>query len=1528
VYVTASNPAGRRLVTFLMALMLAMGLVAVPLPASQAAAEEATASVDAELLERLAEEGEAAFWVVMKSEANLASASAIGSWTERGRYVYDELTATAERSQSGLLELLAERDVAHRSFWIVNAIHVTGDQALVDELASHPEVAEIRLERTYQLPEPAPAADGAKIMALEWGIERINADDVWADFGVRGEDIILGSLDTGVQFDHPALVEQYRGNNGDGTFEHNYNWHDPSNVCGNPSLVPCDNNGHGTHTTGTMVGDDGGDNQIGVAPAATWIAAKGCESTNCSEFALVSSGQWMLAPTDLEGNNPDTSKRPHIVNNSWGNDNGADTFYQGVVQAWVAAGIFPSFANGNAGPACGTVGAPASYPESFGVGGFDINDNVYTFSSRGPAPDAVGGEIRPHVSAPAVNVRSSIPTDGYGNGTGTSMATPHVSGTVALMWSAAPSLVGNLDETRDILAQTAIDTDDTSCGGTPENNNVWGEGRLDAFAAVDAAPRGATGTLEGTVTDAATSDPIGGATITIVGDVERTRTTGPDGTYSATLPVGDYDVTASAFGYASQTVQVTIAEDETTTADFALVTVDSVTLSGTVTDGGGHGWPIYAEVSVSGTPLSTWTDPFTGQYSLLLPAGATYEVVVEPDYDGYAGASESVTLGDTDETLDFALAVADCEAAPGYEFTVSIGILGEDSADPLGAYLAGQGIPSTPVTWEDDLASYDVIVINRPGDPGQAAFLDFLDATDASGTGVVFLDTWSTLGNGVWLLWQYVGNPSSRGTGFSSAIPYIYYEVLAEHPVVDGFAVGDEIVLAETGDKDHAWFGGYEGEGRTVIADAGRADTGIVGEGIGVQERANNRHVLLSMHASGPFSGPRFWHPDGGATFVESIGWAAQDASFECLTVDGGLVLGHVTDLNTGAGINGATVVSETNPAERGRSVATPDDPALDDGFYWLFSSALGSTDFTASAGRYASQTQTVDVVADAATRADFALGAGMLSVNPTEVEATVRLGQSANRTFVISNTGSAPVEVILSERRGSFEILGGGPAAEASGDGAEVRRVEGEFSPAAGPPERGGARGAAPASGPAADPWVDLPNYPQSVMDASAATVDDRVYVFGGFTPSGVTASASVFDPATESWSSIASIPGPRQKAEVVTVDGLIYVLGGWDNAGATMATTLIYDPATDSWSSGAAMPAGRTAPGAAVLDGQIYLVGGCTTNACPTTNTVFRYDPGADAWETLANYPESTGWLACGGLDGAVICAGGTDGTTTSTATYAYNPASDSWSERASLPYDNWAMGYAVANGQLVISGGVTQGFSVVTNEGARYDSALDAWSGIEPSNQSVYRVAGACGFYKVGGSTGGFTPQPFAEMHPDFGECLVDVDVPWLSVSPLSATLAPGQSVTVTVSMDSGATDEGQPGTYTAGVGIGHDTPYAVPPVGVTMNVTPPNNWGKIAGTVTGVSCQGQENPLSGATVQINGRQQQVTLSTDAQGGYARWMASNNSPLTLIVAHSGYQPQTRQVTLRPRQTVIANFALSAICGSGTLGGDATPR
>jgi subtilisin-like proprotein convertase family protein len=542
-----------------------------PVFASAAAPDGSSpASIEPKVLDEIAAQGETTFWVNLHEKADLDPAHTIADRDERGQFVFDRLTDVADQSQARLRQLLEDRGVRYRPFWIVNTIEVTAGEAVLEEVAALPEVAEIEADRVYTLPDPVRTTD-ERTLATEWGLNAVRAPEVWSTFGVRGEDIVVGSIDSGVRYTHQAVNTQYRGRNSDGTYEHNYNWHDPSNVCGSPSIAPCDNNDHGTHTMGTMLGDDAGPNQVGVAPRAKWMTAKGCETNTCSRPALLSSAQFILAPTDLNNQNPRPDLRPHIVNNSWGGNNGADTWYQASVQAWVASGIFPSFSNGNAGPACGTVGAPASYPESFGVGGFAENGTIYGNSSRGPSP--VGSGIKPQVTAPGVAVRSSTADSdsSYALFTGTSMAAPHVSGTVALMWSAAPILRGDITATRALLTDTAVDTADLSCGGTPENNNVWGEGKLDAFAAVDQSPRGPTGTLTGTVTDDSTLEPIAGATVVATGPTNRTTTTNASGQYTLLLGPGTYSVTASARAYVEETVTgVTISQDQTTIQDFAL----------------------------------------------------------------------------------------------------------------------------------------------------------------------------------------------------------------------------------------------------------------------------------------------------------------------------------------------------------------------------------------------------------------------------------------------------------------------------------------------------------------------------------------------------------------------------------------------------------------------------------------------------------------------------------------------------------------------------------------------------------------------------------------------------------------------------------------------------------------------------------------------------------------------------------------------------------------------------------------------
>ena len=476
----ATSRFGARFVVPTAIALMTVGLIG----ASQLTAS-ASGKVDPRVTSQMQAHGKAGFWVLLHARADLSRAPSIHNWNARGAFVVHQLKSVASASQQGLRAYLDRQHVAYQSFWIVNGIRVAGaDAGVLNSVAARSDVARVVPTWSTALVDTGGVHVTARVRpdGVQWNIKFIGANKVWKKFGDRGEGVVVGGIDTGVQFDHPALVNSYRGNLGGGNFNHNYNWWDPSNICAQPA--PCDNVGHGSHTMGTMVGLDGA-TKIGVAPKAKWIEAKGCETNSCSDAALLSAGQFMLAPTNLNGKKPKAALRPDVVNNSWGDPNGGNTFYQATVNAWVASGIFPQFANGNSGPSCGTVGAPGSYVNSYGAGAFDINGTIASFSSRGPSP--FSNEIKPNISAPGVSVFSSVPTNSYASFSGTSMASPHVAGTVALLISKNPALRGDITQLRSILDTTAVDVNATTCGGTVADNNVFGEGRLDAFAAVKAA---------------------------------------------------------------------------------------------------------------------------------------------------------------------------------------------------------------------------------------------------------------------------------------------------------------------------------------------------------------------------------------------------------------------------------------------------------------------------------------------------------------------------------------------------------------------------------------------------------------------------------------------------------------------------------------------------------------------------------------------------------------------------------------------------------------------------------------------------------------------------------------------------------------------------------------------------------------------------------------------------------------------------------------------------------------------------------
>ncbi|GAA4061299.1 hypothetical protein GCM10022248_31540 [Nonomuraea soli] len=424
---------------------------------------------------------EEVFWLRFAQDADFRGLESKKTKPAKSTEVIRARKSAADSAQKRAIDLLHDVGAEYTSFWISNTIQVRGDAALRARLARLPEVARVEADRPVPMTVPVATSPAqASSEGVEWNVSKIRADRTWTEHGARGQGIVVANIDTGVQWDHPALAGQYRGQSGSGV-DHDHNWFDPAQAC--PAAAPCDTDGHGTHTMGTMAGSGG----IGVAPDVKWIAAKACEQTTCSAAHLLAAGQWMLAPTDLSGADPRPDLAPDIVNNSWGSI-GYSEWYIDVLDSWVRAGIFPAFSVGNDGPACMTTGYPGGNGQAYASAAFDAEDVIAPFSSRGGDTSYT----KPDLSAPGVDVRSAVPGGAYASYSGTSMASPHTAATVALMWSAMPSLRGMVDDTRVILDATAIRVQDTTCAYAADgsSNAVWGNGKLDAYAAVARARSG------------------------------------------------------------------------------------------------------------------------------------------------------------------------------------------------------------------------------------------------------------------------------------------------------------------------------------------------------------------------------------------------------------------------------------------------------------------------------------------------------------------------------------------------------------------------------------------------------------------------------------------------------------------------------------------------------------------------------------------------------------------------------------------------------------------------------------------------------------------------------------------------------------------------------------------------------------------------------------------------------------------------------------------------------------------------------
>ncbi|MCI0518989.1 MAG: carboxypeptidase regulatory-like domain-containing protein [Chloroflexi bacterium] len=1150
-------------------------------------------------------------------------------------------------------------------------------------------------------------------------------------------------------------------------------------------------------------------------------------------------------------------------------------------------------------------------------------------------------------------------------------------------------------------------------GPNPANWGNWNT-RIASFK-FPTCTTGPRGDLQGVVTELGNGNPVPNVRIDLGGGI--LTQTDANGFYQIIgLPVGLYDVTASAYGYTPETaVGLEILDGATLAHDFTLQRAPQAPVSGVVTDAG-HGYPLYARIDITtlGHAETIFTNPLTGEYNVILYQAIDYTFNVNANAFGFTGEYRQVIPPAGGATENFALLAdaAQC-TAPGYAadmayfetFEAGDGgytVDGVNASWAWGEPTSGPGAAHSGANaWATNLAgNYND---NEYGDltsppidlsafTGQELILswwqwlqtesgyDYARVEVSNDGGASWTTYWGPVSGNIDLAWarqSILLNASYAVSGFRVRF-HLDTDGSVTYP---GFYVDDVGVQAVPANPAlyaqdfEANNGGFTASGvtswewGTPVKGPGAAYSGVnvwatgLAGGYGANEDGYVTSPDIDLSAAAGNSTLLSWQQffqsepgydygaieisnDGGATWsllwdltgvwdyqwnpyswmldpsyavsnfrirfkltsdatVNYPGFYIDDLRIEippagpptpaCNALPGGMAVGHVYDANTAGPLNDALVENGSGGATA--TFATPDDPLQDDGLYTLFAPA-GLATLTASLNNYASDARLVSVPLSATVEQNFSLPAGWLQAAPSPVEVTLGMSATATAFFTITNNGGLPA---------SFELVEADAGMAPLLPGAPVYRLSGSFTPY----RLGSVK--APAGTdkhiprPDVPPWTDISDYPSAIMDNAADLLDGLVYSVGGFDGFGNINSAARYDPAANAWSWLAGMSNVREKPAAAFVDGLLYVTGGWSNTGDPVSALEIYDPTADAWSSGAPAPTGYAAATGVSLDGYFYVIGGCGAFFCGSAD-VFRYDPAVDSWTTLAPYPEPTSWLGCGALDGLIYCAGGVSDAGESQNTFVYDPGADAWTQLANLPQTQWGMGYAAANGKLYISGGVTDNFATITNETFAYDPASDTWATDANSNNLVYRGGSACGFYKIGGSIGGFNPIAASEVYPGLDECGLPPDVPWLSTSPITGTLSAGASQVIQVDFDTRLPEINQPGTYLAEIKVKENTPYVPQEIPVNMTVTPPADWGRLTGVVTGLGyCDAAGSWLNGADVLVNG----VSLtSSAADGSYAYWLAEGE--YLLGVAAEGFTPETIPVTVTAGVETITDFEL----------------
>ena len=1208
------------------------------------------------------------YLVYLREQAPLEKISPSLGKEARRQALVESLQNTAQRSQAGVVRYLegklAQGKIRrYRSYWIFNGLAVEGDLQTALELARRPDVQALLPNRSHQL--PAPSATGDQGQALVWNVAKIGADRVWQALGITGAGVVVANLDSGVDWTHPALQRQYRGYNpqNPAASVHHYNWFDAT---GTYPDAPGPNRAgisrysdHGTHTMGTLVGSSpDGENAIGVAPGARWIAAKVFDDQGRATDEWIHAGfQWVLAPTDLDGRNPDPSRAPDIVSNSWGDDNGLDQTFRQDIAALRAAGIFTVFSAGNAGPDAGTIGSPASLDIALAVGATNSQDQIASFSSRGPSP---WGQIKPDLVAPGVDIFSSVAGGGYEAGwNGTSMATPHVAGLAALLWQADraggglagdrlnPSLT--LTATIHLITSTAVDL------GEPGKDNTFGYGRIDAYQAVSTLVQG--GTFAGQVRDRISGAPLANVQIHLRNLATGGQTVGytdADGSYTIAIAQGRYDVSARCFGYQEAlATDIQILARTTTQLDFALQPLPRGTLRGRVTLAGGNPPPA-TTVSLVGTPLSTEVDA-QGYYTLTVPVGV-YTVRALPKVVGHRGA-EARGIEITAEgfhTVNLTLTPAPkllLVDADAWQGNTIIGYYRALLTDLLYAYDLHTILnPPTDNPSAADLSRYDVVLWAQPvASPGYIGAWEALGAFLRQG-GKLFLSGqdigyWDTEYNyareayAAFLHARYLnddggleplqGLPEELFAGLQ--LTYNTLDSARNQRGPDRIAPADALARALIGPQAD--------DARALRSDDCAA-----------------RVVYLSfgLEGVGPEAARR-------ALLERALNWLAtprpaRGAEFRLAASSQAAVVGHVVTYNLFL-LNGGQTTERFQ-----LTVSASPWPAR------LLDPATGQT---------IQQTPPLTPCQSIALRLEVTVPEEAVS-NET-VTTTVRA----------TSLGAPPFSVEQTVQTVAFRPWRSAPALSAPRYLFALAATDCQLIAIGGYGENDDhALNTVEILDLAQGVWRAGAPKPTPAANSGMAQLDGRIFVVGGYDPASkdqFLAAVEVYDPATDRWSSAAPLPIALSGAAVAGLQGKLYVVGGNNAAGASQAA-FVYDPEMDRWSSLSPLPGALAFGRAIALQGALYVVGGW-----PANNQLWRYDPAGDMWTVLS--PMRVGRHSPALItDGRYLyVAGGGQEWTGLDSVERYDPLTDRWLSLPSLANPTRAgAGGAYLQGRFYVLGG----------------------------------------------------------------------------------------------------------------------------------------------------------------------------------------------------------------------------------------------